>query len=124
LCSDGGLAARVRFPAYAAVPLPDDVSFTAGALLEPLAVSLHALERGGARAGERVVVLGFGAIGATTAAVAVAMGLDVLVSEPHAARRARAVALGHGTIAPEGTPHDVARQVRSAAGPVRLVVEA
>src|SRR5436190_19607553 len=62
LCSDGAFAPRVRFPAYCAVPLPDNVSNRAGALLEPLAVALHALDRVDARAGEICVVLGFGAI--------------------------------------------------------------
>jgi (R,R)-butanediol dehydrogenase/meso-butanediol dehydrogenase/diacetyl reductase len=42
LCSDGAFAPRVRFPAYAAIALPDGVSDEAGALLEPLAVGLHA----------------------------------------------------------------------------------
>jgi (R,R)-butanediol dehydrogenase/meso-butanediol dehydrogenase/diacetyl reductase len=125
LCSDGGFAARVRFPAYAAVRLPDTVSDRAGALLEPLAVGLHALDRGGARAGDRVVVLGFGPIGATTAAVAVAMGLEVLVSEPSPARRRRAEELGHRTIAPESSPRDSARAVRNATdGGVELVIDA
>jgi (R,R)-butanediol dehydrogenase/meso-butanediol dehydrogenase/diacetyl reductase len=123
LCSDGGFAPRVRFPAYAAIALPDAVSDEAGALLEPLAVGLHALDRGGARAGERVVVLGYGPIGATTAAVAAAMGLEVTVSEPHPGRRARAVDAGLAVLAPEGTPREVAKQVRETVGEVRLVVD-
>jgi (R,R)-butanediol dehydrogenase/meso-butanediol dehydrogenase/diacetyl reductase len=116
LCSDGGFASEVRFPAYAAVRLPDAVSDRAGALLEPLAVGLHALGRGGARAGDRVVILGFGPIGATTATVARAMGLEVLVSEPSASRRTRAEELGHRTIQPEGSARDFARVVRGATG--------
>jgi (R,R)-butanediol dehydrogenase/meso-butanediol dehydrogenase/diacetyl reductase len=125
LCSDGGFAARVRIPAYTAVRLPDRVSDEAGAMLEPLAVGLHALDRGAASAGERVVILGFGAIGAATTAVAGAMGLDVMVSEPNPARRQRAQALGHTVIeTSSGAPRDVARQVRQAAGPVRLVMDA
>jgi len=116
LCSDGGFASEVRFPAYSAVRLPDAVSDRAGALLEPLAVGLHALDRGGARTGERVVILGFGPIGATTAAMAQAMGLDVLVSEPSPGRRRRAEELGYRTIHPEGSPRDFARAVREATG--------
>ena len=53
-----GAAARRRQPTRSA------------ALLEPLAVGLHALDRGGARAGERLVVVGYGPIGACTALVA------------------------------------------------------
>ena len=125
LASDGAMARRVRFPAYCAVPLPDTVSDRAGALLEPLAVALHALDRVGARAGETVVVLGFGAIGACTAEVAAALGLRVLVSEPADARRERALELGHAVHRPEGQPRDVARSVRElTSGAAQIVVDA
>ena len=110
------MAARVRFPAYCVVPLPDAVSDQAGAMLEPLAVALHALDRVAARAGETVVVLGFGAIGACTAEVAAAIGLDVLVCEPADERRERAETLGHATLKPDGAPRDLARAVRSRTG--------
>ena len=116
LASDGGFASTVRIPAYCAVPLPDEVSDEAGALLEPLAVALHALDRGRARAGDSVVVLGFGPIGAATAEIARATGLGVLVSELHEGRRLRAAALGFETFAPEGDPRDVTREIRSLTG--------
>ena len=94
LCLRRRLRAAGALPRLRGVPLADEVSDEAGALLEPLAVGLHALDRGGARAGERVVVLGYGPIGACTAAVAAAMGLEVLVSEPDPGRRARARTAG------------------------------
>lgn len=125
LASDGAMAPRIRFPAYCAVPLPDAVSDRAGAMLEPLAVALHALRRGGATPGETVVVLGFGAIGACTAEIARAMGLTVLVSEPGEARRTRAHEMGHHTVAPEGSPREVARAIRTrTGGGAQLVVDA
>jgi (R,R)-butanediol dehydrogenase/meso-butanediol dehydrogenase/diacetyl reductase len=125
LASDGAMAPRVRFPAYCAVPLPDSVSDRAGATLEPLAVALHALTRAAAVPGETVVVLGFGPIGACTAEIAAAIGLTVLVSEPGGARRARAQELGHATIAPEGSPREVAKAIRArTSGGAQLVVEA
>jgi (R,R)-butanediol dehydrogenase/meso-butanediol dehydrogenase/diacetyl reductase len=124
LSSDGAFAPLVRFPAYCAVPLPDAVSDDAGALLEPLAVGLHALERGGARAGERVVVLGYGPIGACTALVARALGTRVLVGELHPGRRARAEAEGLECFEPAGEPRQVARAVRErTAGGAGLVVD-
>jgi (R,R)-butanediol dehydrogenase/meso-butanediol dehydrogenase/diacetyl reductase len=113
LCSDGAFAPRVRFPAYCAVPLPDTVSDRAGAMLEPLAVAVHAFDRVDARPGEVCVILGFGAIGACSALVGRAIGLDVLVSEPGVERRSRAVDLGFRVHAPEGRPRDVARAVRA-----------
>jgi len=116
LSSDGAFAPLVRFPAYCAVPLPEEVGDEAGALLEPLAVGLHALDRGGARAGERLVVLGYGPIGACTALLARAIGLDPLVGELHPGRRARAEAEGFTTFEPAGEVRDVVREVRGLTG--------
>lgn len=116
LCSDGAFAPRVRFPAYCAVPLADNVSDRAGALLEPLAVAIHAFDRVDARAGEVCIVLGFGAIGACSALVGRAMGLDILVSEPGERRRGRALDLGFRVHDPEGSPRDVARSLRALTG--------
>jgi (R,R)-butanediol dehydrogenase / meso-butanediol dehydrogenase / diacetyl reductase len=125
LCSDGAFAPLVRFPAYCAVPLPDSVSDRAGALLEPLAVAIHAFDRVDARAGEVCVVLGFGAIGACSALVGRAIGLDILVSEPGPQRRERALDLGFRVHDPEGSPRDVARSVRSITdGGADVVVDA
>lgn len=112
LSSDGAFAPVVRFPAYCAIPLPDEVGDDVGALLEPLAVGLHALDRGGARAGERLVVIGYGPIGAATALVARALGLEGLVLERHPGRRARAEADGFATMDPVGEPREVAKAVR------------
>lgn len=116
LASDGAFAPLVRFPAYCAVPLPDAVGDEVGALLEPLAVGLHALERGSARAGERAVVLGYGPIGACTALVGRELGLEVLVCETDAGRRARAEAEGFQTYDSSGEVRDVARDVRGLTG--------
>jgi (R,R)-butanediol dehydrogenase / meso-butanediol dehydrogenase / diacetyl reductase len=116
LSSDGAFAPLVRFPAYCAVPLPDQVSDEVGALLEPLAVGLHALDRGGARAGERLAVIGYGPIGACAALVARSLGLEALVLERHAGRRARAEAEGFATLDPAGEPREVAKQVRGLVG--------
>ena len=116
LSADGAFAPLVRFPAYCAVPLPEGVSDEAGALLEPLAVGMHALDRGGARAGEELVVLGYGPIGACTAMVARAIGLDPLVGELHPGRRARAEAEGFAIFEPVGEPPEVAREVRGLTG--------
>lgn len=112
LSSDGAFAPLVRFPAYCAVPLPDAVGDEVGALLEPLAVGLHALDRGNARPGDRVVVVGYGPIGACTALVARATGVEPLVVERHPGRRARAEAEGFATHEPMGEAREVAKAVR------------
>jgi (R,R)-butanediol dehydrogenase/meso-butanediol dehydrogenase/diacetyl reductase len=116
LSSDGAFAERVRFPAYCAVPLPDEVSDEVGAMLEPLAVGLHALDRGGARPGERVVVIGYGPVGAATALLARSLGLEALVCELAPGRRARAEAHGFETHAPEAEIRDFAKAVRGRTG--------
>jgi (R,R)-butanediol dehydrogenase/meso-butanediol dehydrogenase/diacetyl reductase len=124
LSSDGAFAPLVRFPAYCAVPLPDEVGDEVGALLEPLAVGLHALDRGGARAGEQLVVIGYGPVGAATAMVGRSLGLEPLVCELGAGRRARAEADGFETLAPEREPREFARAVRAhSGGGAELVVD-
>ena len=116
LSSDGAFAPLVRFPAYCAVPLPDNVSDEEGALLEPLAVGLHALDRAGARAGERVVVIGYGPVGAATALLARSLGLEPLVYELAEGRRARAEAHGFEAHAPDREVREFARAVRGRTG--------
>ncbi len=115
MVSDGAMASRVRVPDYCVVPLPDGVSLRAGALLEPFAVALHALDRGRATPGDRVLITGFGPIGAATAELAKATGLETLVIEPDEQRRARATALGHATVTGE-TARDRARAIKSRTG--------
>src|SRR3990172_6589323 len=59
----GGLAEYVTVPAYPPHPLPDDLDFDLGALVEPLAVAVHGLHLVDLTAGERVLVMGSGSIG-------------------------------------------------------------
>lgn len=65
-----------------ALALPADMSWEHGALIEPLAVAVHAVRRAGDIAGKKIVVLGGGPIGNLVAQTAKAMGAaDVLISE-------------------------------------------
>lgn len=59
--------------------LPDTLSFSDGALLEPLSVVLHAFERSPVMIGEPTVVCGAGPIGLIALAVAKASGAYPLV---------------------------------------------
>ena len=61
------------------VLLPESFTFEQGALVEPLAVAVHAVGRGGEMNGRNVVVLGAGPIGNLTAQVARCTGAKVLV---------------------------------------------
>ena len=59
----GGFAEWMKRRAIGFSPLPDSLSWEEGALVEPLAVSVHAVRRGQMSSGETVVVLGAGNIG-------------------------------------------------------------
>ncbi len=84
--------------------LPDELSWTMGALVEPFSVAYYALVRaGGVDASDTVVVLGAGPVGLAVVAAVRAMGSVVVVVEPSADRRTAAETLGaHHTVDPDG----------------------
>src|SRR6184192_1557602 len=95
----GGMAELATVAEYQVVRLPDGVTYQQGALIEPTAVAAYGVERGGVKPGDRVLVTGAGPIGALAALCAHAAGAStVYVSEPNAARRERAEALGVATV--------------------------
>jgi (R,R)-butanediol dehydrogenase/meso-butanediol dehydrogenase/diacetyl reductase len=95
LSRHGALAPLVAAPAYGCHPLPDQVDDVAGASVEPLAVVLHAWRRARLRGGERVVLVGAGAIGLLLLQVLGAKGAGwVGVVEPREDRRRLAETLG------------------------------
>ncbi|WHH59099.1 alcohol dehydrogenase catalytic domain-containing protein [Petroclostridium sp. X23] len=64
------------------VKLPDDMDFDIGALVEPVAVGVHAAKKVGQIKGANVVVLGAGAIGNFTAQAAKALGAaNVMITD-------------------------------------------
>jgi (R,R)-butanediol dehydrogenase/meso-butanediol dehydrogenase/diacetyl reductase len=63
LSTHGGLAERVAAPARICLEIPGDCPDLDAALAQPLAVGIHAVRRAGVRPGDRVVLLGAGAIG-------------------------------------------------------------
>lgn len=92
---DGGLAEYVRIPAaiaFRAAPfgLPDDVAV----LTQPMAIAVHALRRGRPRAGERVLVVGVGGIGAFLTYALAQAGADVVATDVVPERLAIAARLG------------------------------
>jgi L-iditol 2-dehydrogenase len=75
--------------------LPDQLSYTMGALVEPFSVAYYAIKRaGGVDASDTVVVLGAGPVGLAVTAAVAAMGAVTVVLEPSADRRDAALALG------------------------------
>ena len=60
---NGGFAEYVSVPEWNLMELPDEVSFEQAAMLEPMAVAVHAMRRMDIKREELVVVCGLGTIG-------------------------------------------------------------
>ena len=113
LHADGAFARFLEVPAYTLFKVPESVPDRSAAIVEPLAVGLHALKRARIEAGEFVVVIGYGMIGAATAAVASAIGAgQVLVIERSASRVRLAEQLGAAAVLDPSTS-DLRKEVRS-----------
>ena len=93
--TDGALREYVAWPEAALHPVPDSIDDVAAALIEPLAIAVHAVERAGNVAGATVGVLGCGPIGLLIVAVARIAGVaSIVATDPLAHRRDAALALG------------------------------
>ncbi len=72
-------------------PLPEDMGLDEGAMIEPLAVAVHAVRRAGDVAGQDICVLGAGPIGILVAQAAKGMGARrVMVTDVSALRLEKA----------------------------------
>lgn len=97
----GGMSEFTTVPASKVHKLPENVSLQMGALVEPMAVAWHAVERSGVQAGGTALIAGGGPIGIGVWFALRAHGVEnILVSEPSAERRAKLEALGAKTIDP------------------------
>jgi (R,R)-butanediol dehydrogenase/meso-butanediol dehydrogenase/diacetyl reductase len=109
----GGMGEFAVVKDYTAVKLPDDVTDQQGALIEPAAVAVHAVDRSGMQPGGSILVTGAGPIGALAVLAARAAGAGrILVSEPNPHRRRRIEQLGVGAIVIDPTAESVADRVR------------
>ena len=91
----GGFAQYMKRRAIGCYPLPEGMSWEDGALVEPLAVSVHGVRRGAMQGGETVAVLGTGNIGLTAIAAARALGAGkIFATARHAQQVEMAKALG------------------------------
>ncbi len=75
----GVLRPTVVHPAAFTYKLPDNISFAEGAMVEPLAVGLHAANKARIRPGDVAVVMGAGPIGMVTALAALAGGCSRVI---------------------------------------------
>ena len=96
---DGGFAEYVSVPLHTVYPVPDSLPLREAALVEPLAVAVHAVRVSRLKVGDVTAVLGMGPIGVLTAQVARLAGArQVLVSERSPRRLEVARELGFDVI--------------------------
>jgi (R,R)-butanediol dehydrogenase/meso-butanediol dehydrogenase/diacetyl reductase len=113
----GAYADYVKVGARQVVPLPEGVSFEQGAMVEPLAVGLHAVEKAQIPMGGRVLVIGAGPIGLSVTAFArLAGAARIVVSERAEARRAAASDFGATDVLDPGAVEDVGAAFSAATG--------
>ncbi|KAG7287000.1 hypothetical protein NEMBOFW57_006500 [Staphylotrichum longicolle] len=100
----GTLQERINHPATWCHKLPDSISFDAAALLEPLSVAIHAVNRAQPTPGSSALVIGAGAVGLLTAAMARQSGCStVTIADVDQGRVDFAIAKGfatHGFVVP------------------------
>lgn len=118
----GGMAELAVVEACHAIPLPDNVSYEQGALIEPAAVAVNAVQRGGVGPGASVLVTGAGPIGALSVLAAHAAGASqIFLSEPNRTRAAHVASFGtSGSFDPASV--DVGAEVRAQTGGVGVDV--
>lgn len=76
---DGCLCDYVVHPAAFTFPIPETMTYIEGALVEPMAIGLHAANTGGVKLGQTVAIIGAGTIGLVTALAAKAYGATKIV---------------------------------------------
>jgi 2-desacetyl-2-hydroxyethyl bacteriochlorophyllide A dehydrogenase len=105
---DGGMAERCVVPAETIVPLPSGVDARDASLVEPLAVTVHAVRMAGSLADASCVVLGGGTVGLCTVPSLQAVGVsrvDLVARHPH--QREAAHRLGATVVEAERSRWDV-----------------
>ena len=81
ISADGGMAEQFRAPTARLVPLPPGLDVRDASIVEPAAVSWHALRLAGTGPGSRVAVVGAGALGLLAVAGARRLGADAVTLE-------------------------------------------
>jgi L-iditol 2-dehydrogenase len=92
---NGTFCEYVTHPTDYLFPLPENMSYDEGAMIEPLSVGLYACKLANLRPGDSVTVLGAGPIGLVTLQAAKAMGASrIIVSDIYPKRLDFAMKLG------------------------------
>lgn len=123
---DGGMSEAQVIPARIAYVLPSDLDPSIGAMAEPLACCVHAIDRVAPIAGLPLAIFGAGPAGLIMLALARLVGLTpIVVLEPDRVRREAALAFG-ATAAIDPLATDWVQQCEATVGPegFDFVVEA
>lgn len=115
---DGGFAEYCAFPAMRAHVLPADLNVLHGAFCEPLACTIHGMDIGAAKPGERVLIIGGGVIGLLAVQLANLAGSEVMLLTRNPDKQALGRSVGAHKTA--GTEAEVLKQWSAGAD---LVVE-
>lgn len=121
----GAMGEYLTVPAAKVLPLPDEVTWDQAALLEPLAVAVHAARTAGIRPGMKALILGAGTIGLMTLQVAKALGAGpTMISDLIQERLDLARRLGADyTVNPSTTPLALAVERAFGADRADVIIE-
>ncbi|MBM4441707.1 MAG: alcohol dehydrogenase catalytic domain-containing protein [Candidatus Rokubacteria bacterium] len=131
----GGMQEYWTVPVSQLLHVPDSLTDDQAAVIEPLAVATHDVERAGVKRGDRVMVFGGGPIGALIGMVARGRGAEVAVVEINPYRIGLLEELGLTTVGPDIDVHrftetftggdgvDVAFEVTGNPAAARLVTD-
>ncbi len=124
----GAMAELVALPWWTLHLIPDSITFTDAALLEPVSIALHAVRRGYLHQGESVVVIGAGTIGLLILQVCLMVGasaVTVVDINPDRLRIAAEMGAHHtATKVPEDTSADLSFEAVGIGSTLRAAVGA
>ena len=121
---DGGFSEFLSGPANSLL-VTDGIDPHAAALIEPYAISAHAVRRAAILPGEQILVVGAGPIGLGVAAIAKADGAQVVMADTSAARRAHVEKhLGLVTLDPSSADFDASLRAAFGGSLAQKVIDA
>jgi L-iditol 2-dehydrogenase len=110
----GAFADFVVHGVKAVFPLPDELDFATGAVIDPASISLHTANRGGVDPGDVVVVFGPGPVGLLAADAARARGAQRVIVVGRGERLELAASMGNETI--DYSPGSPVEAIRDSTG--------
>jgi len=104
---DGAMAEYITVFETNVYKLPDQLSYDGGALIEPLAVATHAVRRADIKLGEKVLIIGGGAIGILIAALCRKNGASEVAIVDHSSKKLKMALEMGATTAIDSNKQDV-----------------